>query len=289
MEPGDILVSLNGNKLSSPLQVERLLEDYSGSSLALGISRSATGERLEVFLPPEYPFISGIQLAQDRVREVDTRAGGEIGKVEKGDRLIAINGRPVEPEEIAGLIRAASPGEELVLTFLRSRWFSLRSAIRITISAPVSSQASIGGVILDYAPEPVHIRYRGWSAVPAGLRLGLEKTAETIEVFYLLLTGRLGGEALGGPVMIFQVTSYVRGVADFLILLALISINLCLINLLPFPVLDGGHLLFLALEGIIRRPLPERFLLVAQQVGMAVIAVVFILITYRDILRLLGY
>lgn len=89
--------------------------------------------------------------------------------------------------------------------------------------------------------------------------------------------------------MIFQVTSYVRGISDFLTLLALISINLGLINLVPLPVLDGGHLLFFGLEGIIRRPLPARFLLAAQQAGLAVIAVLFVLITYKDILRLLGY
>ncbi len=289
LKPGDILVSLNGEDLSSPREVGKLLKDYSGDRLDLEVFRPAGGEEFKISLPPEYPFISGIHLVRERVREIDPRAGGDIGKVKKGDRLVEVNGRPVEPEEIAGLIKAASPGEELVLTFRRARWFSLRPAIRITISAPVSSQASIGGVRLDYDPEPVLTRYRGWSAVPAGIRLGLEKTVEILEVFYLLLTGRLGGAAIGGPVMIFQVTSYVRGVADFLILLALISINLCLINLLPFPVLDGGHLLFLGLEGIIRRPLPDRFLLVAQQVGMAVIAVVFILITYRDILRLLGY
>jgi regulator of sigma E protease len=286
----DILVSLNGEPLPAPGAVGKLLRDFAGDRIELEVLRPETGERFSVSIPPEFPYLSGIDLKQGRVRWVDPEAEGGGAELKKGDRVVEIGGRPVAPEEVADRIQAAAPGDELVLTFHRSGWIAFKPSTRITVSVPVSAQAGIPGVVsIEYDPESILTRYYGWSAVPAGIRLGLEKTGEILEVFYLLLTGRLGGAAIGGPVRIFQVTSYVEGISDFLILLALISINLGLINLVPFPVLDGGHLLFIGLEGVIRRPLPERFLLIAQQIGLAVIAVLFVLITYKDILRLLGY
>lgn len=289
LESGDAVISINGQPLLAPVPGE-LLGDFRGETIAVGVERPSTGERLTIPVPAGYPAqIPGLYLDQGRVAGVDPRAGGEVGRLRKGDRLLEIDGRPVEPEEAADRIAAAAPGEELVFTFRRPGWFAFKPSTRLTVPLTVESRVSLPGVFLDYDPEPLLVRYYGLAAVPAGVRLGAEKVGEILEVFYLLLTGRMGGAAIGGPVMIFQVTSYVRGISDFLTLLALISINLGLINLVPFPVLDGGHLLFLGLEGIIRRPLPERFLLITQQIGLAVLAVVFLLITYKDILRLLGY
>ncbi len=289
LEGGDILLSINGEPLLAPVPGE-LLGDFRGESIAVEVERPSTGERLTIPVPAEYPAqIPGLYLDGGRVAGTDPRAEGEIGTLKKGDRLVEINGRPIPPEEVADRIAAAAPGGELVLTFRRPGWFAFKPATRFTVSVPVTARATLPGVFLDYDPEPIVVRYYGLAAIPAGVRIGAKRVGEILEVFYLLLTGRLGGAAIGGPVMIFQVTSYVRGISDFLTLLALISINLGLINLVPLPVLDGGHLLFFGLEGIIRRPLPARFLLAAQQAGLAVIAVLFVLITYKDILRLLGY
>jgi regulator of sigma E protease len=287
---GDILASLNGEDLLAPAAVGELLGDFSGDQIYLEIFRPETEEQLSLVVPVEYsPYIRGLYLEDGQVTAVDPRSAGAVGKLEKGDRVVEIGGRPVGPEEVAGRIASASPGEELVMTFHRSGWFVLKPGTRITVGLEVSSRAYLPGVTLAYDPEPVLIRYYGLAAIPAGLRMGVERAGEVLEVFYLLVTGRLGGAAVGGPVMIFQVTSYVRGLSEFLALLALISINLGLINLVPLPVLDGGHLLFFGVEGIIRRPLPPRVTLAAQQVGLAVIAVLILLITYKDVLRLLGY
>ncbi|MDP8235185.1 MAG: RIP metalloprotease RseP [Candidatus Erginobacter occultus] len=290
LRTGDILVSLNGEDLLAPAAVGDFLKEFSGELLNLEIFRPETGEQFSFSVPAEYsPYIPGLYLEGGQVTAVDPRAEGAVGKLKKGDRVVEIGGRPVDPEEVAGRIASASQGEEMVMTFHRSGWFVLKPASRITVGLEVSSRAVLPGVTITYDPEPVLIRYYGLAAIPAGLRMGVERAGEVLEVFYLLVTGRLGGAAVGGPVMIFQVTSYVRGLSEFLALLALISVNLGLINLVPLPVLDGGHLLFFGVEGIIRRPLPPRVTLAAQQVGLAVIAVLILLITYKDVLRLLGY
>lgn len=290
LQEKDILIRLNGEPLPAPGAVVKLLEEVTGDRVSLEVLRPETEELLEVTVPLEFlVFIPGIDLQQDRVRWVDPRGEGEVRKLRLGDRVVEIDGRPVAPEEVAGRISAAAPGEELVLTVRRSRWFSLRPATRLTVGVPVSSRPVLSGITLAYDPEPILIRYPGLAAIPEGLRMGVENVEEVLKLFYFLLTGRVGGAAVGGPVMIFQVTSGVRGLSDFLIILAVISVNLGLINLVPLPVLDGGHLLFFGLEGILRRPLPPRVVLAAQQVGLAVIAALILLITYKDILRVLGY
>lgn len=289
LERGDIVVSLNGEALLAPAPGE-LLEDFTGDLVTLEVLRPGTGEIFPVALPSDYPSVlPGLYLERGRVAAVDPRAGDGLDELKKGDRVVEIAGRPVEPEEVAGRIAAAAPGEKLVLTFHRPGWFALKPTTRLTVAVEVSSRAALPGLELAYDPESVLTRYYGLAAIPAGVRMGVEKAGEVLEVFYLLVTGRLGGAAVGGPVMIFQVTSYVQGISEFLTLLALISVNLGLINLVPLPVLDGGHLLFFGLEGIIRRPLPPRILLVAQQVGLAVIAVLILLVTYKDVLRIMGY
>jgi regulator of sigma E protease len=95
---------------------------------------------------------------------------------------------------------------------------------------------------------------------------------------------------IGGPIMIAQMVSQEAkaGIWDLLSLTALISVNLALLNLLPIPVLDGGHLLFYALEIIMRRPLSPRVKEVARKMGLALLITLMMFAVYNDIHRILG-
>jgi regulator of sigma E protease len=116
---------------------------------------------------------------------------------------------------------------------------------------------------------------------PTPIRYALEKAVqETIDVtrFTLvgivrLLQGRLSLKSLSGPIAIYEVAGEEgRKGADHLVwVMALLSINLGLLNLLPIPVLDGGHLLFFAIEGVLRKPLPLRTREIAHIIGMAIL------------------
>ncbi len=116
-------------------------------------------------------------------------------------------------------------------------------------------------------------------------------TKMTVVLLFNLITGKVSLRTIGGPVMIGKLvgetSSY--GIASLLILMGLISINLFIINLFPFPVLDGGHLFLFSIEAIRKKPLSKKFQELFQQVGFVVLIMLMLLITFMDILRLTGH
>jgi len=103
-----------------------------------------------------------------------------------------------------------------------------------------------------------------------------------------LVLGQLSPRDLGGPILIGQISGEVArmGLEPFLSFLALFSINLAILNLLPIPVLDGGHLVFLLFEGVRGRPLSENVRLRWTQIGFAVLVGIMLLALANDVLRL---
>jgi regulator of sigma E protease len=102
-----------------------------------------------------------------------------------------------------------------------------------------------------------------------------------------MIDGSIPKENLGGPIMIAKMAGdqAKQGVDKLVQFIAFISINLAIINLLPIPVLDGGHLLFFSIEAIIRRPVSIKVREVAQQVGLFILIMLMILVFYNDITR----
>jgi regulator of sigma E protease len=109
----------------------------------------------------------------------------------------------------------------------------------------------------------------------------------TIKIFYQLITREISTKALGGPIAIAKLTaeSAQWGFEYLLGLLAVISINLGLINLFPIPALDGGHILMFVIEGIRRRRFSKQTRLIIQQIGYALILLLIIFVTFNDITR----
>ncbi len=139
--------------------------------------------------------------------------------------------------------------------------------------------------------EPIqHVQTADGSFFKA-LDLGLNKTYRSIVTIYLslksILTGQISYENVGGPIMIASVAYQVagQGFYEFLMFLALISINLAVVNYLPIPLLDGGHMVFLIYEKLRGKPASERVLWVAMIVGIAMIAAIFLFASYQDIMR----
>ncbi len=125
-------------------------------------------------------------------------------------------------------------------------------------------------------------------AATQGASLTWETTVETVRAFYKLIMGELPSESIGGPIMISQTISdhAEKGLSTLLILIAVISVNLAVVNLLPLPVLDGGHVLMFIIEAIRGRPTSESIQKNFQRIGLAIILLLLILGTYNDIMRL---
>ena len=125
----------------------------------------------------------------------------------------------------------------------------------------------------------------------ASAKLGLESTWSMIDLTLTglkkLITGSVPADSVGGPILIAQMLGGQAqvGLVPLLLLAALISVNLGLLNLLPVPVLDGGMILFCLIEMIIRRPVPEKIQERAMQAGVALLVLVMVFATFNDVMR----
>ena len=128
----------------------------------------------------------------------------------------------------------------------------------------------------------------------AAVREGSERTWELIKLTVVfvqkLFSGSVSADNIGGPITVVQIAGQAAqtDLAAILSVLAFISIQLGILNLLPIPILDGGHILFYLIELIIRRPVSIRVREMAQQVGMAMLLMLMVLAFYNDIVRLWG-
>lgn len=136
----------------------------------------------------------------------------------------------------------------------------------------------------------VTIRYGILEAFAKAVRQTWETSTLSVSVIGKMLFGDVSWKNLSGPVTIadYAGQSAQLGLAQYLKFLALISISLGVLNLLPIPVLDGGHLLYYTIEIIKGSPIPERFMEIGQQVGMAVLLMLMGFAFYNDINRLIS-
>jgi regulator of sigma E protease len=219
---------------------------------------------------------------------VENGAAAKAG-LKIGDRIVAIAGRQVDTfDELAELIRFR-PDERLRVDYLRD---GRPGTVDLTTTADVERDRFGNefrkGMIGIMSGQPVI------EPVPL-LKLPVAATRQTfsivrtmIDTLGQIISGRRSVKELGGPIKIAQVSGQQAslGGMNLVMLMAFISINLGFINLLPIPMLDGGHLAFYLFEGIARRPVPERAMEWAFRSGLAVLLSFMIFVTLNDILSL---
>lgn len=206
--------------------------------------------------------------------------------MEPGDRVLGVAGQPVADWTSLASAIHLRPGEPVELTLVRE---GRADTLRVTVTPQPSLQPDKGQVgLIGIEPEVVVERVGPLEAVAAGLsRTGME-VVTAYQTIKTLVTGQAGLKDLGGPILIAQMSgvSARGGLASFLAFLAFISVNIGFLNILPIPVLDGGHLVYIAIEAAIRRPLPTRLKLWIQQAGMILLLLVMVLVMKNDVVRL---
>jgi regulator of sigma E protease len=227
-----------------------------------------------------------------RVGGVETGMPAAAAGLQTDDLVTAIDGEPVESwQAMAEKIRA-SDGDELSLTIRRGDE-TITTAIKPE-PAPVT----------DLFGEEVEKAYRigiaqAFDREPVGpieaVSLGAQQTFFVVETLVRgvarMVQGRISSKEIGGPILIVQAAAQQaqEGIESLARFLAFISINLGVLNLLPIPILDGGHLLFFAVEAVMRRPLEARHRMIAQQVGFAILVCLMLFAVYNDITRNLSH
>ncbi len=210
--------------------------------------------------------------------------------LQAGDRVVMVGDRPIRSwDQLSAEVRA-SQGGPMHLGVARGE-----RELSVTLS-PTRGQTQN---LLGEVEETWLIGIQSAGAVEVERRnplaaawLSVSRTVElsllTLEVLVKMVVGRVDSSNLGGPVMIVQLAGEQaqRGLANYLFLLALLSINLGVLNLLPIPMLDGGHLLFFLIEAVRGKPLEARQRERAQQMGLVVLLFVMVYAFYNDLARI---
>lgn len=209
--------------------------------------------------------------------------------MQKGDVITAINNKPTNQwEQIAEGV-AASKGQPLTIVVKRdSRDLTFSITPEPRISKNLFGE-SINGYAIGVASagEIVSTYYGPYQAVIVGSKQTWKVIDLTIMSLVKMAQRVVPMDSVGGPIMIAKMAGEQAsaGGASFLAFMALLSINLGVLNLLPVPVLDGGHLLFYFMELIFRRPVPQKVREFAQQIGMVLLLGLMVLAFYNDIIR----
>jgi len=234
-------------------------------------------------------FATGLAVTLPVVGGVMADSAAQEAGLEPGDTIVSIDGRPVDAWAQVPQYVGESGGKTLSVEILRgdeTRTVSMtpRRMARTNLFGEEESAWLIGvqaGDAVRYEPKGF------W----ASAKLGLESTWSMIDLTLTglkkLITGSVPADSVGGPILIAQMLGGQAqvGLVPLLLLAALISVNLGLLNLLPVPVLDGGMILFCLIEMIIRRPVPEKIQERAMQAGVALLVLVMVFATFNDVMR----
>jgi len=206
-----------------------------------------------------------------------------------GDRIVAVNGVETPDWSTVTEIIHAHPDTVIAISWVRDSLFFEKEVRTVTTRLLKGGDIVTVGII-GISPKMHHRDAGLFLAIKKGFESTFYWIKVTVISLKLLITGKESLRNIGGPIFIAQIageTAKSGGVSALIGLMAIISVNLALINILPLPALDGGHFVIVVIEGILGHPLSAKTKLRIQQIGLGIIIALTILVFYNDIARLL--
>lgn len=236
-------------------------------------------------------FFAGVPSLLPEVGEVLPDSAASRSGLIKGDMITEINGRPLKHwEEMTELIHD-NPDKKLSFKIKRnSEIFELEiTPEKKTVPNIFGENKEVGLIGIKPSGNTLIEKKGPAEAVIQALVKTWELSVLTLLGMIKLIQRIVPAESIGGPILIFQMAGQqaAHGAMSFFTFMALISINLGVLNLLPIPILDGGHALFLGIEAIRKKPLNHKIMAVAQKIGLALLILLMVFAFYNDISRLL--
>ena len=287
LENGDKILSIDNKRIEkfSDIRIDLVINqpstiqvDRNGSPVTINIPSGFTAE---VIKSENVSFITPAVIAE--VNEISPGSSAESAGLQKGDRIVELNGESV-------------PFFQDVVSYLKSHREEnveigiLRSDRKQMLNADVSAQGTLGFSITpleDQIPMKVET-YNAITAIPAGFHKGIDAFSNYLKQLKLIFNPETKAyESLGGFIMIGKAFSPEWDWYRFWNFTAFLSIILAIMNLLPIPALDGGHVMFLLYEIITRRKPHEKVMEYAQMAGMIFLLALLLFANGNDILRLL--
>ena len=305
LSAGDLVTAVDGEPVRSWQDLRWRLLRLSGSDRAVVSVERPDGTRASRTLPLgslgaaewEGNFLGALGLKIDLgpplVHEVLPGKPAESAGLRAGDVIVAIDGQAMRsPADVAATTNA-HPGERLQLT-LRRDGAEFATELVPEATEQGGRKVGIAGMRLSVDPATVSslaltVRYGPGEALAQGAAKTWELSVFTVKMLWRILTGSASLKNISGPLTMadFAGQSAQAGILTFVGYLALISISLGVLNLLPVPLLDGGHLLYYLVEIFKGSPVSDRVLEVGQRIGMAVLALLMALALFNDLSRFL--
>ena len=296
---GDAVTAVNGRPVQAWTELRweiiRAAMDKREAELQL---RGAHGDSYRAVLPAariaaldvdsDVMTVLGMQMWRPRPsigRVLPDGPGAQAG-LRAGDVLVAVDGKPLADYIDFKRAISAAPGRLVQLDVERAG-----QPLRVAFT-PVRDARSGEGmarVELAQAPEMVTVRAGLFEALGRGAGRTWETASMTVKMIGKMIVGEVSLKNVTGPITIADVAGQAArsGAEPFLEIIAFISISLGVMNLLPIPILDGGHLLYYSLEVLTGRPLSERFAEMAQRAGAGLLFMLMALAVFNDLVRLL--
>jgi len=290
LKTGDKILSINNKVVNSWDEVQtQLYFENLGEPLTFLVKRESNN--VTVNIPKDKvgdltEMSFGI-LPEGMVPEIIDVVSGKPAQdcgLAKGDIITEVNGTKVtNSKQLTNLIKENTNRQ------FNLKW--MRNSSQMECNLTTSPDSTIGVVISEkYTGPTKEIKYNVISAIP---KAGYDMYHFGIELFFKTIAKIIKGDvpfkkAIGGPVKIAQASaqSAEGGIYTFLGFIALLSISLAVINILPFPALDGGHFMMLIYEGIVRKPVPYKVQIILQNVGFALLLAFMIFVLYNDIISI---
>ncbi|KHE92449.1 MAG: RIP metalloprotease RseP [Candidatus Scalindua rubra] len=287
LEKGDEIVKVNSDNVHGFSALINKIKEAPDGIITLQVNRNNVTRHIKL-----------TKLGEETVKEfsdgifphygltVDSTVEGfpaeKIG-IKPGDSITSISGENVtEWSQLLTLV-TASQGKEFEIA-----WTHNYETVTKTIK-PQKNEENVQGILgIKFREKKIYRKYGFLKACS----VGTHKTVINIKRIYLTIQGfvskKLSTKALGGPVLIAQASyaSAQSGIGKLMYFMAIISINLAVINILPVPVLDGGHLMFLGIEKLKGSPVSEKTMAIANYIGMGLVLTLMIYATKNDIMRL---
>jgi len=287
LEKGDEIVKVNSDNVHGFSELINRIKESPDGIITLQVNRNNVTKHIKL-----------TKLGEETVKEfsegifphygltVDSTVEGfpaeKIG-IKPGDSITSISGENVtEWSQLLTLV-TASQGKEFEIA-----WTHNYETVTKTIK-PQKNEKNVQGILgIKFREKKIYRKYGFLKACS----VGTHKTVINIKRIYLTIQGfvskKLSTKALGGPVLIAQASyaSAQSGIGKLMYFMAIISINLAVINILPVPVLDGGHLMFLGIEKLKGSPVSEKTMAIANYIGMGLVLTLMIYATKNDIMRL---
>lgn len=287
------IISIDGYKKTQWNDVEEYLILNSGNEVMMEIltndnvtkniqvkiqDKSVSGGQLGIV--PEQELINGKILYTNVIKEVKSDYPAAESGLKSGDEILSINGYDVKDYFNIFMTVLHHRDNTVNITLVRDD-----NIIEKEVFIP-ESEVALG--YLNILPKQYSKKYGFFTSISNAFKDSVKYIYQTYDVFRRLITRQLDAQkVMGGPISIFKFSGLAArsGIAQLFLLVAVISINLAVINLFPIPVLDGGMILFFLYELITKRKVPEKIVEKSQQIGWALIITLAVFVFYIDIAR----